>query len=71
MPRVALNRSNPVARLTSIGAAAARRQAAALPAIVEAEVSEVAGELSGLASSVATALDGLEERVYNLENPLP
>ncbi|ODU28980.1 MAG: hypothetical protein ABS88_10645 [Sphingopyxis sp. SCN 67-31] len=71
MQRAALNRSNPSPRLVTIAAAAARRQAAAVPAIVEAEVGNVAGDLSALASEVTTEINSLKNRVYNLENPEP
>lgn len=71
MRRVALTRSNPAPRLATISAAASRRQVANLPAIVEAEVGAVAGDLAGLAASTTAALTSLEERVYDLENPIP
>lgn len=70
MQRVVLNRSNPSQRLTSIAAASARRQAAAVPIIVDAAVGEVSGELSALANATAAALNNLEARVHELENPI-
>jgi hypothetical protein len=71
MQRVALTRSNPTPRLVTIASAAARRQAAAVPVIVEAEVGSVAGDLSALASEVTTEINDLKNRVHNLENPEP
>lgn len=71
MPRVALNRTNPAPRLATIAAASARRQVAALPELVEAEVNEVAAELGTSIGEINDVLNTVDERLYNLENPIP
>ena len=71
MPRVGINRSNPAPRLATIAAASARRQVAALPELVEAEVNEIAVELGTSITEINTVLNTVDERLYNLENPTP
>lgn len=69
MQRVALNRSNPTPRLTSIASAAARRQVAVVPVVVEAEVAEIADSLGTSIETINSSIFDIENRLSDLENP--
>lgn len=70
MQRVALNRSNPAPRLTSIASASARRQAAAVPVVVDIAVDAVAAELGTSISTLNGQLEAVESTLLNVDERL-
>ncbi len=70
MQRVALNRSNPAPRLSSLAAASARRQAAAVPVVVDIAVDAVAAELGTSISTLNGQLEAVESTLLNVDDRL-
>lgn len=66
MQRAALNRSNPSPRLVTIVAAASRRQAATVPALVEGEVNEIAEELGTSIETINGQIDTVNGQLTDL-----
>jgi len=70
MQRVALSRSNPAPRLTSIASSAARRQAAAVPIVVDIAVDAVAAELGTSISTLNGQLEAVETTLLTVDDRL-
>jgi hypothetical protein len=73
MPRATQIRGQPVRAVAGQRQARhqAQVQAAAVPAIVEGAVDEIAEDLGTSISTIQDALVTVDTRLYNLENPIP
>lgn len=73
MPRATHVRGQPVQSIAGQRQAMhqAQVQAAAVPVLVEGAVNEIAVELGTSIGEINDVLNTVDERLYNLENPIP